>query len=49
LPFAEREQLIEVRPNQETKINNSFKKSKDYIIPMTSIGAIILILTLAAK
>ena len=49
LPFAEKEQIIDVRPNQETKINNSFKKSKDYIIPMTSIGALILILTLAAK
>lgn len=49
LPFAEKEQIISVQPNQETKINNSFKKSKDYIIPMTSIGALILILTLATK
>ncbi len=46
LPFAAAEKTISVKPNQEALIDQSFKKSKDYIIPMTSIGAIILVLQL---
>ncbi|MCK4754105.1 MAG: PEGA domain-containing protein, partial [Calditrichia bacterium] len=49
MPFAEREQTITVQPNQQTKINNTLKKSKDYLIPATAIGVIILALSLVAK
>lgn len=49
MPFAEREQTITVQPNQQTKINNTFKKSKDYLIPATAIGVIIIALSLVAK
>ncbi len=42
LPYADYEETILVKPNQETVINNTFKKSKDYLIPMTSIVAIII-------
>ena len=49
LPFAEHEETITVTPNQQTKINKSLKKSKDYLIPATAIGVIILALSLAAQ
>ena len=49
MPFAEYEQTITVQPNQQTKINNTFKKSKDYLIPATAIGVIIIALSLVAK
>jgi TolB-like protein len=42
LPFADDQESISVNPNQEAVINRTFKKSRDYIIPMTAIGAIIL-------
>ena len=46
LPFGESEKTISVRSNQETKIDQRFRKSKDYIIPLTAIGAIMLTLQL---
>jgi len=46
MPFDEYEQTIEVRPNQVTEINYQFKKSKDYLIPATAIGMIIVGLSL---
>jgi len=46
LPYAEYEETIVVKPNQETVINNSFIKSKEYLVPMMSIVAIILSLHL---
>jgi len=49
MPFDEYEQDITVTPNQQTKINNSFKKSKDYLIPATAIGVIIVALSLIAQ
>jgi len=49
MPFAEHEQTITVTPNQQTKINNTLKKSKDYLIPATAIGVIILCLSLVAQ
>jgi len=49
MPFARDEQIITVQPNQQTTINNSFKKSNDYLIPATAIGVLILALSLAAK
>jgi hypothetical protein len=49
LPFAEEEQMISVQPNQQTKINNSLNKTKDYLIPATAIGVIIIALSLIAQ
>ncbi len=46
LPFAGSERTITVNPNQETVINQTFRKSKSYLIPAASIGAIILALQL---
>jgi TolB-like protein len=49
MPFAEQEQTIEVKPNQQTIIDRTFKKSNEYLIPATAIGGIILVLHLIAK
>jgi TolB-like protein len=49
LPYAEKEQIITIQPNQQTNINNSLKKSQNYLIPATAMGAIILALSLAAR
>ncbi len=49
MPYAEQEQLITVNPNEQTKISTSFKKSADYIIPVTSIGVVILAFLMLAK
>jgi len=46
LPFGEAEKTISVKPNQETKIDQSFRKSKDYIIPLVAIGTIMMVLQL---
>jgi len=49
LPYAEQEQTLQVQPNQQTEINQSFRKSKDYIIPAISIGLVIVALNLLAN
>jgi TolB-like protein len=49
MPYAREEKLIVVKPNQETKVSSSFKKSADYLIPATAIGVIILTFQLLAN
>jgi len=49
MPFAEHSQTIIVEPNQQTKINNSFKKSNDYLIPAAMTGVLIIALSLLAQ
>jgi TolB-like protein len=49
MPYAELAQTITVKPNQQTKINNTFKKSKNYLIPATAMGVLIIALSLVAQ
>jgi TolB-like protein len=46
MPYAEHDQTINVQPNQQTQITNTFKKSKNYIIPATAMGVLIIDLSL---
>ena len=49
MPYAEHAQTISVEPNQQTRINNTFKKSKGYLIPATAMGVLIIALSLVAQ
>jgi TolB-like protein len=49
MPYAELAQTISVQPNQQTEINNTFKKSKNYMIPATAMGVLIIALSLVAQ
>jgi TolB-like protein len=49
MPYAEIDQTISIQPNQQTEINNNFKKSKDYLIPATAMGILIIALSLVAQ
>jgi hypothetical protein len=49
MPYAELAQTISVQPNQQTEINNTFKKSKNYMIPAAAMGVLIIAFSLVAQ